>query len=278
MKTIGLVVASTRSDTVAFAKQAFHILLDMGVSVCAEADMLAHLPGSTGFDEAVTMDAIVTLGGDGTLLRGAQLAQKTNAPLLGINLGRTGFLAETEPNLLCEALDALLGGRFDIEERNMLDVSVKGLGSWHAMNDTVLTRGGYARLISLRVLVDGEEAGCYHADGLVVATPTGSTGYSLSAGGPIVAPGVDCMIITPVCAHSLQHRPVVVDGHASIRLELGADDEMTAALQIDGQNRGILRSGQVVSIRKSSRVVRLVRLHDAHFFQLVRQKLAEWSS
>ena len=278
MKSIGLVAPASRRDAILHAKRACDYLNRRGVAVSAEPDAAALLEGCSVLEDGVQVDALVTLGGDGTLLRGAQYAAVRDVPLLGINLGQTGFLAETEPEQLENALEGILTERFSEELRPMLDIRIPGAGSWLAMNDAVLTRGGYARLITVRAVVDGEEAGCYRADGLVVATPTGSTGYSLSAGGPIISPKVDCMVITPVCAHSLQHRPGVVDGHAHILLELGCDEEMTASLQVDGQNRGLLTSGQTVEISKSDRFVRLIRLHDAKFFQVVRTKLAEWST
>lgn len=278
MRTIGLVVPAGRDNAMFYAVLAAEYLQSHGIMVCAEKAALHMLPGCLPMEESPAPDAIVTLGGDGTLLRGAQYAIRCGAMLLGINLGQIGFLAETEPGLLEEALEALLRGQFSVEERPMLEVTVAGKHVGYAMNDAVLTRGGYARLITVRAIVDGEEAACYRADGLIVATPTGSTGYSLSAGGPVISPKVDCMVITPVCAHSLQHRPVIVDGAAKITLELGADVEMTALLQVDGQNRLQMHGGQKVEIVRSDARIRLVRLQEARFFGLVRQKLAEWSS
>ena len=134
-----------------------------------------------------------------------------------MNLGRVGFLAEGEADALPKLLDKVIRGDYETERRAVLSVQMNGQ-SWYAINDVVMSRGGYARLITVTALVDGELAGHYIADGLVVATPTGSTGYSLSAGGPIISPKVDCMVLTPICAHSLQHRPTVVQGSAQIRL------------------------------------------------------------
>lgn len=278
MKHVGLVIPSGRGDALGYAREACAFLRAAGVEVYTEDWSQEQIGSCHRLADARVLDVLVTLGGDGTLLRGAGYASEWNAPLLGVNLGRMGFLAETEPRLLKNALQALMDGAYEVEQRPMLDVSVPNVGKWKAMNDAVLTRGGYARLITVHAMVDNEEAACYHADGLIVATPTGSTGYSLSAGGPIISPKVDCMVITPVCAHSLQHRPAVVQGSAKIRLELGVDDEMTAALQVDGQNRCMLHGGENVFVSRSERMVRLVRLRDTCFFQLVRHKLVEWSS
>ena len=140
-----------------------------------------------------------------------------------------------------------------------------------------MSRGGYARLITVTALVDDELAGHYIADGLVVATPTGSTGYSLSAGGPIISPKVDCMVLTPICAHSLQHRPTVVQGSAQIRLLLGSDAPQSACLQVDGQTYAQLDDGAVVEISRADRTLQLIRTSDQPFFNLVREKLTEWT-
>lgn len=277
MKSIGLVVPAGRGDALRHAAEAVRVLHIAGMNVYTEPWSSEVLPGTIPFED-MPLDALVSLGGDGTLLRSAGYAAKWDTPLLGVNLGHMGFLAEIEPTMLTEALEAMLAGNYKEEIRALLDVSVEGGEHWTAMNDAVLTRGGYARLITVRVLVDGEEAGCYRADGLIIATPTGSTGYSLSAGGPIVSPQVDCTVITPVCAHSLQHRPEVVPGGAKIVLELGADEEMTASLQVDGQNCAQLQSGSRIEISKSKYRVRLIRLNEPRFFQVVRHKLAEWST
>ena len=249
----------------------------MGVETMAEDGPASVLPGVTSFSSAAHVpDALVSLGGDGTILRGVQYAVQWDVPLLGVNLGRKGFLAEIEPQGLEDALKRLIAGEYTLEERPLLSVSFGG-GRWHALNDVVVSRGGYARLIGVTTLVDGEMAGRYLADGVIVATPTGSTGYSLSAGGPVVSPRVDCMVVTPVCAHSLQHRPCVVGGSSVIRLELDSDEEQTASLQVDGQSRAELTAGMSVEISRSEEKVRFVRVQPEQFFGLVRGKLAEWS-
>lgn len=277
MERIGLMVHGSRQDAVACAAKATRFLQRAGIKVQAEEDAAACLAGVTPFSQATEKpDAILSLGGDGTLLRGAQAAVKWNVPLLGVNLGRVGFLAEAEPENIEDVLQQLLEGDYTLEERDLLSVET-ATERWLALNDVVVSRGGYARLITLDALVDGECAGRYVADGLVVTTPTGSTGYSLSAGGPIVSPHVDCMVITPICAHSLQHRPCVVPGSADIRLELGTDAEQQASLQVDGQSYALLKAGDWVNIHKAEEKIRLVRTRPRQFFQLVRDKLAEWS-
>lgn len=275
MIRIGIILHSKRRDVLVYAVRVVSYLKARGVDVCAEDDYAAEL-NAMPFSRVDKADVIVSLGGDGTLLRGVQAAFQWQAALLGINLGRVGFLTEAEPEDIEAALDAVIAGCYVIEERPILHVSSGGQ-HWHALNDVVLSRGGRARLTTINAWVDGELSGKYVADGVVVATPTGSTGYSLSAGGPIVSPKVDCMVITPICAHTLQHRPTVVHGGADIVLELLPDDVQTASLQIDGQSCMELTGGMKAEIRKDARPVRLIRLKQQQFFQLVRDKLTEWT-
>lgn len=275
MLRIGIILHSRRQDALAYAARVVTYLTAHGVEVCAEDEFSGDM-NVPSFSQVERADVILSLGGDGTLLRGVQYAFRWEAALLGINLGRVGFLAETEPEDLEAALEALISGAYEVEERAVLHVSAGGR-HWHALNDVVLSRGGRARLTTINAWVDGELSGRYVADGVVVATPTGSTGYSLSAGGPIVSPKVDCMVITPICAHTLQHRPTVVQGGARIELELLPDDVQTASLQVDGQSCLELSSGMKAEIRKDQRPIRLIRLKQQRFFQLVRDKLTEWT-
>lgn len=275
MLRIGIMIHGRRSDAMEHAMRAVAYLRQHDVAVYAEDDA-AELLQAAPFSQADSIDVLISLGGDGTLLRGVQYAFRWEAALLGINMGRVGFLTEVEPKDIEDALAAVISGSYDIEERPVLHVSA-GDRHWHALNDAVLSRGGSARLTTINAWVDDELSGRYVADGVVVATPTGSTGYSLSAGGPIVSPKVDCMVITPICAHTLQHRPTVVHGGAQIALELLPEDTQTALLQVDGQACAELTSGMKALIRMDARPVRLIRLKQQHFFQLVRDKLTEWT-
>ena len=224
-------------------------------------------------------DLILTFGGDGTLLLGARYAMRYHAPLLGVNLGTVGFLTEEEPDRLLSALESILAGCFDTEERMLLQIrNPRTGGSWLALNDMVITRGGYARLIRVECTVNDEQYAVFTADGMIAATPTGSTGYSLSAGGPIVYPGMNCIILTPVCAHSLQHCPGIISGESRIVFRLQAESAQTAELQIDGVNMGTLGAGDEVVVTGSDQKIHLIRLRPYHFFSLLHTKLIEWSS
>lgn len=275
MLRIGIILHSKRHDALEYAARAVSYLNANQVHVCAEDEFAQEL-GVTPFSRTDQVDVIVSLGGDGTLLRGVQYAFRWEAALLGINMGRVGFLTEVEPWDIETALAAVINGSYEVDLRTVLHVDA-GEQHWHALNDVVLSRGGSARLTTINAWVDGELSSRYVADGVVVATPTGSTGYSLSAGGPIVSPKVDCMVITPICAHTLQHRPTVVHGGASIVLELLPYDVQTASLQVDGQSCMELTSGMRAEIRKDQRAIRLIRLKPQNFFQLVRDKLTEWT-
>ncbi|MBQ7137793.1 MAG: NAD(+)/NADH kinase [Clostridia bacterium] len=275
MLRIGLILHSRREDALEYAARIVRYLTKRGISVCAEDAFAADL-GVAPFSGVNGADIIVSLGGDGTLLRGVPYALDWKAALLGINMGRVGFLTEAEPGDIEAVLEVVINGQYDVDERAVLHVESGG-DHWHALNDVVLSRGGRARLTTINAWVDEELSGRYVADGVVVATPTGSTGYSLSAGGPIVSPKVDCMVITPICAHTLQHRPTVVPGGAHINLELLPEDAQTASLQVDGQSCMELDRGMQVFIRKDSRPLRLIRLKPQNFFQLVRDKLTEWT-
>ncbi len=222
---------------------------------------------------------VITFGGDGTLLSAVETARRLNAMLLGINLGTMGFLTEGEPEQLPEILERLISGSYRIEERMLLKVSIHdGEEPFYAFNDASVTRGGFARLIWVDVWVNDEYLGTYTADGVLASTPAGSTGYSLSAGGPVVAPGVRSMVIVPICDHSLQRAAFVVPADASIRFHLRENRTHTAILQTDGRSRATLEPGDTVRITGAEQVLRIIRLHPGRFFALTRKKLSQWCS
>lgn len=223
-------------------------------------------------------DALITFGGDGTLLRGARLLRGREVPILGVNLGRVGFLTTATRDQLGGAVEALAAGKYVLERRLSLHATIisdeGGVRSEQiALNDVAIHKSGVARVVRIRVSVDGEELGPYSADGIVIASPTGSTAYSLSAGGPIVAPGVEAMILTPVCAHTLAVRPVVVPSESTICAEPmspGADDILVS---YDGQLGTTLAAGDRVYVRRAQSAVLLVRLGGEGYFTRMRQKL-----
>jgi NAD+ kinase len=224
------------------------------------------------------LDLLLTLGGDGTLLRGAWQLRGHPVPILGVNLGRVGFLTTAVRPELREAIGAAAAGRYRLERRLSLHATITGddgkvRSEQLALNDVAIHKAGLARVVRIRLLVDDEELGPYSADGVVIASPTGSTAYSLSAGGPIMAPGVEAMIITPVCAHTLGVRPVVVASDSVIcaePLSPGADDLLVS---YDGQMGTMLSPGDRVYVRRAQTSVLLVRLGSDGYFSRLREKL-----
>lgn len=221
------------------------------------------------------VDCLLTLGGDGTLLRGARQAGPRGIPVMGCNLGRLGFLTSAPEGELERALERLVEGDYRVEERVAMDVSVEGKGGesgFYALNDAVVHKSGFARLITLRVWVDGEEVGQYSADGIVIATATGSTAYSLSAGGPVLVPDLDALVATPISPHTLAVRPLVVPADALIEVEVRPRREETI-VTVDGQAGLNLEPGDRVRIGRSPHPVRLIQLPGQTFFSILRRKL-----
>lgn len=249
---------------------------ERGLALQAEPELADLLPGADAIRPG-EIDLLVTLGGDGTLLRGARLVAGTDTLLLGVNLGHLGFLTSASPEHLRPALDAVLSDEYWLDERGTLEAVVEGHpATFTALNDVVLHLSGMARLIRLALYVgtgeQREHIGSYSADGLVLATPTGSTAYSLSAGGPIVAPGMECILATPINPHSLTIRPLVVPASSVVSVELLPPQEV-AALTVDGQESAEVPAGVPVVVRRGSASVRLVRFPGQSFFQTLRRKL-----
>jgi len=280
MKKVYLVMHQQKSNTASIISQVVCALERVGIKAVGEP-WLAETMGEevtnlTYHQSVVGCDAILSIGGDGTFLRANAMAMERGLPLLGINLGTVGFLSEIEWDQLSAACDCLAKEQYTIESRMMLQVQM-GNACFYALNDVVLNRGGYARLIGLNVGLEGERVGPYIGDGLVISTPTGSTGYSLSAGGPIVHPKVECIILTPICAHSLQHRPVVTAATQQITISLDATYNHSAQVDVDGQQALFLSEGQELTITRSPQSARLIHLKPPEFFSTIRIKLAEWS-
>jgi NAD+ kinase len=230
--------------------------------------------------EGVPLTFVLTLGGDGTLLRGARLLKGREIPILGINLGRIGFLTSATRDQIDQALDSLVTGAYVVERRLALAVSIIGndgvaRSQQHALNDVVVHKGGVARVVRMNVVIEGEEVGPYSADGIIVATPTGSTAYSLSAGGPILVAGDESMVITPICAHTLAVRPIVVPGRFIINIEPIAPWADDLLVSYDGQVGTTLSSGDRVIVRRAPSDVHLIRLGPEGFLTRMRKKL-QW--
>lgn len=236
---------------------------------------------STLEKELPQADLLVCFGGDGTILHAARDATMHNVPILGVNLGSVGFMAELERTEL--SLLGLLGkGTHRMEERMMLDITVvrnnRIISENLALNDAVISNGSMARVAELDVLADEELVTDFTGDGVIVATPTGSTAYSMSAGGPIVEPTSSCIIVTPVCAHQLSARAMVLGSERKVTVQVPRSTKKHLFLSVDGGKAVRLAGGDRVEICRSQRTTKLVRLSERSFYQIMRQKLGGFSS
>jgi NAD+ kinase len=236
-------------------------------AVRAAAANKAELPGLS--------DLLIVLGGDGTLLSMARAVGDLGVPIMGVNLGGLGFLTATTLDEMLPSLEAALEGRMVVEDRLMLRARVIRNGAavceHMALNDMVITKSAMSRIISLAVSVEGQYATAYRADGLIISTATGSTAYSLSAGGPIVAPSLDAIVLTPICSHTLTNRPIVLPASHLVEVTVQSDQEIM--LTVDGQVGVGLRERDVVEIVKAPAYIRLVRFPQKDFFSVLRTKL-----
>ena len=278
MKSVYVLMHQHKLDSMAYVRRFADIFHRAGMKVMAE-EWLYQLAGEGGQPlldgtSPKGCEAVISIGGDGTFLRANAVALEEGLPILGVNIGRVGFLTEIELDELEAACQKLAADEFTIENRMMLEVQSADQ-TFLALNDVVISRGGYSRLIGIDAWVDEDPIGRFLADGLIISTPTGSTGYSLSAGGPIICPELECMLLTPICAHSLQHRPVVTSAEQTITVRL--HDDVQAMVSIDGREPLPFGHGSLVSITRAKRSARFIRLQPRSFFSKIRVKLSEWS-
>jgi NAD+ kinase len=242
----------------------------------------AHLARHIDFREAVisdipdNTDLVVVLGGDGTLISVARLIGEREVPILGVNLGSLGFLTEITLDELCSSVDRYLSGDYRISERMMLHVAVVRNGlvieEKRVLNDVVINKGALARIIDLETTINGNYLTTYKGDGLIISTPTGSTGYSLSANGPILYPELECFAITPICPHTLTNRPIVVASDSLITIGLKCINE-DVFLTLDGQVGVELKCGDEIRIAKAEKRTRLIISSSRDYFEILRTKL-----
>ena len=243
-----------------------------------ESGVKARWVTEAGLAKAVrrATDAVVVGGGDGTMLHAAQATMGSGVPLLGINLGSLGFLTSIKVEEIREVLPSILAGRYGLSSRSVLSAKLSGnKGAWCSLNEVSVAPAAGRLMVRVRVQVGGEFLTEYHADGLLVASPTGSTAYSLSAGGPLVSPRARVMVLTSVCAHAMAQRPVVVGEQEGVELSLG-EGESTAVLRCDGVKVGQLSRGNNLRVTVARQVIRLVHPTGSGFYGLTRRKLG-WS-
>jgi NAD+ kinase len=280
MRRIGVVARVDRADAGMVARELIRWLGAHGCQVVVERETGRVVADGAAVVELAALPArvelIVVLGGDGTLLSVARVVHGHDVPILGVNLGGLGFLTATTLEAMYPTLEAVLRGDFAAEERMALAVSLERggepLAEYQAVNDVVIAKGGLGRLIDLEVSVDGQTASAYRADGLIIATPTGSTAYNLSAAGPILFPTMDAVVLTPVASHALTNRPIVLPGTARVDVAL-LRDVPDVALWLDGQPGLAVTRKDVVRVQRSGGRVRLIRDPNKSYFQVLRTKL-----
>jgi NAD+ kinase len=249
----------------------------LGIELHYERELFEIAKAGQVIEAPAELHALLTLGGDGTLLRGARVISPHAVPILGINLGRLGFLTCCNADEMSDALTRFARRDYYAESRMALEARVfdsRGVErqSWIALNDVVLHKGGFARVVGVRVAADGEPIATYASDGIVVSTPTGSTAYSLSAGGPVVYPTLETIVLTPVAAHTLAIRPLMLP--SSVEVTLRADDASEELLvTVDGQVGTTFAAGETLSVRRAPGGVLIVRFPGSSFFTTLRQKL-----
>jgi len=219
--------------------------------------------------ESSPLDFLVVLGGDGTILRASALAASFQIPLLGVNLGRIGFLSEISVIEFDTALSAIKKGEYRLEHRMMLGCSINGDAEYYCLNDFLLYKHSFSGVAHVNISINGLDAGSAFCDGLIVSTPTGATGYSISAGGPVISPGLDVSIITPICPHSLYMRPIVSPADADLCFVMQSEGYLSA----DGQQIAEIGASDIVRITKASIGTEFIRFGEGNLYQLIRDKL-----
>jgi NAD+ kinase len=278
---IGIIARPRKSNLAAMAPSLLEWLAKRGIAALYDEETAASLPagaraGKTREEVAAGSQLLLVLGGDGTLLAAARVAAMHGIPILPINMGSLGFLTSFTIEELYPALEDTLAGRYSVSERVMLKVDLEREGkiidTQRVLNEAVINKGTLARMIDLELHIDQDFVCRYRADGLIVATPTGSTAYSLSAGGPIVHPAVESFVITPICPHTLTDRPVVVRDSSSIEMRLLAHTE-SVFLTLDGQKGIVLQATDFVRIVRAKETLRLIQPLKKSYFEILRDKL-----
>jgi NAD+ kinase len=282
MIRFGFLLKRGKPEARELAASLARLLSERGSTVTVLPEDADVIPGAAVVavaDLGPAIDVLAVLGGDGTFLYGASLVADNGVPLFGVNLGSLGFITPYARSETASAIEDLVAGRLQVEERMRLAVTIRsvlgqpvdGVPTRSAVNDAVLTQRSLARLLDLEAKLDGAEIATYKADGLIVATPTGSTAYTLAAGGPVLTPDVQAMVLTPICPHTLTHRPLVFRPDARLEIRNASDGPVT--LTIDGQWGQELASGASIEVRRAAQPLRVYR-SPRGFFGILREKLS----
>lgn len=274
---VGVIGHTGYDDLPAILDGLLRLAPELGLDLEFEPEMHEVANGGEPLSDPRSIDALITLGGDGTLLRGARLLDGAPVPILGINLGRLGFLTTCGTDEIGQAVRTLASGTYVAESRMALRATaIDGEGvnrqEWRALNDFVVHKGGFARVVRVGLSVNGDSIGTYAADGVIISTPTGSTAYSLSAGGPVVVPTVESILLTPISAHTLGVRPLVVSPDAEVVIDTTQSSE-ALMVTVDGQVGTELIPGEKLVVRRAESPVLIIRQPGNSFFERMRVKL-----
>lgn len=279
MKRVGIYAKRNHPDVARLAKEAAEWLAERKIDVYLEEELAASMEQSGGYPGGAIpalVDLIVVLGGDGTLISVARQIGDLRIPILGVNLGSLGFLTEITLSEFFPVLQDVLNGKFKLSHRIMLEAVVrregKPVGRFRVLNDVVINKGALARILDMKASVNDDYLTTFRADGLIISTPTGSTAYNLAAGGPIVYPGLQCLLISPICPHMLTNRPIIVSDGATVKIEVNFEDE-EVMFTADGQVGMKLQGGDIVEVRKARSSTLLVKSPTKDYFEVLRTKL-----
>lgn len=277
IRTVGVMWNPRKSAGLPVARQVINVLERRGVELRLDAGVASAFRRAPA-DSFADCDLLCVLGGDGTLLSALDVAISYDIPMLGVNLGRVGFLSEVEPDSLEEDFELLFQGEGFLENRMLMEIEGEDSQRMFALNEIcVMRRGQSVGILSLELTVNGTLVDRISGDGLIVASATGSTAYSLSAGGPIVSPGLDCFVLTPVCPHTMSARPFVASANDRVSVRVLGDPSATHAV-LDGRRTLLLSEERPqITIVKAVRKARFVRLRERDYFGLLREKLSQWT-
>lgn len=280
MQTLGIMANADKAAALQVARIASAHLRARGIAARVQPRVAEALgEGHTGLSDAevVEADAVLVLGGDGTILATSRLCAPCGTPMLPVHLGRFGFLTEVSPDEVQPALDDLLEGRYHVEERMMLWGEIRRGGarqdSGIGLNEIVVANGPLSRVLHLRMSIDGRYVTTYAADGIIVATPTGSTAYSLSAGGPLVHPRLQTLLVTPICAHTLTARALLIPAEAEVTITIERDPHDSVRVTIDGQRGFPLQVEDEIHIRRAPYCAKILTVGGADFYDKLQSKL-----
>lgn len=283
-KRIGLISKSSGPRLTETLQRLVDFLHARGCDIVLDASAAEHIPpnGHPCVERpalGARCDLVIVVGGDGTILNAGRSLAESGVPLVGVNLGRLGFLADVSPDRMAEELEPILAGHYDQERRALLEATIyrgeQVVSASDALNDVVVHKWDIARMIELEVRIDGRPLNTQRSDGLIVATPTGSTAYALSGGGPILHPALDAMVLVPICPHSLSNRPIVIDEASTVDVIVHAGAYTQAQVTCDGQVNFALIPGDRVHVRKKAQALKLIHPPGYDYFEILRRKF-DW--